>query len=249
MLNNKWPLYQNPQNNDYLYAHNFKQVIDTISLHKGYKPNSQSLLEEFKANADNAAVREALLCMLLVDLIDSQENHQDNYTIPPTNIKRCTMGTLISPILTAYKGDLTSTVIAAMCTLVIDNVPDDRDAHNIWVIAEHIRHFAIEGRNIIKTKLSNSLKPNATTAKEDAQPGHKQGTTKAKIENMPVHIANVSCSITWALNSDLKITVPLQVRLVFLHAILTGNNFTGYWSDVDNRLRKWEADYGNQLSA
>ncbi|KAF8576963.1 hypothetical protein K439DRAFT_1622457 [Ramaria rubella] len=187
-------IFINPQNNDYLYAHDLKQAIDTISSRKRYKPNSQSLLEEFKANM--------------------------------TNIKRCTMGTLILPILTAYKGDLTSMVIAAMHALVIDNLPDDRDAH----------------------KLSNSLKPNTTNVKEYTQPRNKPGTTKAKIKDVPVHIADVSCSIALALNGDLKIMVPLEVRLAFLRAILAENNFTDYWGDVDDRLRKWEADYGNQLS-
>ncbi|KAF8579128.1 hypothetical protein K439DRAFT_1620756 [Ramaria rubella] len=193
-------------------------------------------------------VREALLCTLLVNLIDSQENCQDDYTIPPaldTNIKRCMMGTLISPILTAYKGNLTSMVIAAMRALAIDNVPDDRDTHKIWVIAERIRHFAIKGCNIIKTKVTHNhtvvYVTNIFTAFE-------LSTMKAKIEDVPVHIADVSCSITWALNGDLKITVPLQVRLAFLCAILAENNFTDYWGDVDDRLCKWEADYGNQLS-
>ncbi|KAF8581130.1 hypothetical protein K439DRAFT_1619282 [Ramaria rubella] len=137
-------------------------------------------------------------------------------------------------MLMAYRGDLIPAILGVIRALSIDNIPDNRDAHKINIIAERIRHFATEGRNVIKSKIVASLKaPSTVTGKQD---------------EVPLHITDLSCNIAWALNSDIKITVPLQVRIAFLCAVLAVGQFTDYWNTVNDRLRKWEMDYGSQLS-
>ncbi|KAF8579604.1 hypothetical protein K439DRAFT_1620436 [Ramaria rubella] len=241
----KRSMYQAHQANVSQYVHNYKQAMDALSACKRFKPNSQAKFEEFKANTDNPTAREVLLCTTILEMYDARETCNEEDSIPSDQPKEITMATLISPMLTAYRGDLLPAVLGVIRALSIDNIPDDRDTHTINIIAERIRHFVTEGQNVIKSKIAASLKaPSTVTGKQD---------------EVPLHITDLSCNKAWALNGDIKIMAPLQVRITFLHAVLAEGQFTDYWNAVDNRqvgdglrqsaLRVDQQDYLHPLSS
>ncbi|KAF8519285.1 hypothetical protein JB92DRAFT_3141784 [Gautieria morchelliformis] len=129
-----------------------------------YKPHISAILDEWVQFEDQPVAQELVLLGAMLDILNNS-SHVKAYKIPPglkernTNLRKYTFGIVLSPILTAYRGNVIPAVLNTMRELNLTNVPDSKDEDQIKIVGTEIRSLATEVHNIIKAKLVNSTLP------------------------------------------------------------------------------------------
>ncbi|KAF8499408.1 hypothetical protein JB92DRAFT_3124923 [Gautieria morchelliformis] len=143
----------------------------------------------------------------------------DSWAESQTNIKKYTNCIILSPKLTAYRGNIALAVLNTMRELNIHDLPAAQHEDRIQAVITEISTEATTARNMVKKHVLESLVP----------------TGKHR------HISDLCHAMIKKSMTGLAMTTYTQVRMAFIRTVIreTGDA-KDTWELIDKRLREWE---------
>ncbi|KAF8503040.1 hypothetical protein JB92DRAFT_3123545 [Gautieria morchelliformis] len=143
----------------------------------------------------------------------------DSWADCQTNIKKYTNCIILSPKLTAYRGNIALAVLNTMCELHIHELPAAEHEDRIQAVITEISTKATTARNMIKKLVLYSL---------GAPSRHR-------------HISDLCHALIKKSVTGLAMTTYTQVHMPFIHTVICETSDTKEtWELVDKRLHEWE---------
>ncbi|KAF8514685.1 hypothetical protein JB92DRAFT_3115469 [Gautieria morchelliformis] len=146
----------------------------------------------------------------------------DSWAESQTNIKKYTNCIILSPKLTAYRGNIALAVLNTMRELNIHDLPAAQHEDRIQAVITEISTEATTARNMVKKHVLESLVP----------------TGKHR------HISDLCHAMIKKSMTGLAMTTYTQVRMAFIphgiHFIRETGDAKDTWELIDKRLREWE---------
>ncbi|KAF8492907.1 hypothetical protein JB92DRAFT_2835297 [Gautieria morchelliformis] len=199
-----------------------QQLVATLKSRKKYKPATAALLDSWAESQNDPLSRELIILDAVLSTLPDENLGQAQYQISrglKMNIKKYTQSIILSPMLTAYKGNIASAVLNVMRELNICKLPAAAHEDQIQVVITEISAEATTIRNIIKKQIIESL------------------PEQAKLH----HISDLCHTILKKSGTGLGMTTYTQVRMAFLRTVVREHlDARDTWDLVDKTLRDWE---------
>ncbi|KAF8485508.1 hypothetical protein JB92DRAFT_3026575 [Gautieria morchelliformis] len=201
---------------------NAVQLVAALKSRKKYTPNCAALLDSWAESQGDPLARELILLDAILQAIPDDHTSHTQYHIPKglkTNIKKYTNCIILSPKLTAYRGNIALAVLNTMRELNIHDLPAAQHEDRIQAVITEISTEATTARNMVKKHVLESLVP----------------TGKHR------HISDLCHAMIKKSMTGLAMTTYTQVRMAFIRTVIreTGDA-KDTWELIDKRLREWE---------
>ncbi|KAF4584013.1 hypothetical protein EYR40_002511 [Pleurotus pulmonarius] len=178
--------------------------------------------------------RAALLFAEVVEIVDiikqKAQQRVEEWKVSENLKKSITTfakGIILSPTITMYRGNgPAEKVLHAMQTLGIRDMPHPDDLSNMQKVLTEIRHQLTIARNLVKTRICDSIEEDSATR----------------------NIGDLAMALT--AGTPIQPTVQLLVRLAFLrwHAVSYASlDETQWWPRVDDTLKTWRSTCPTEL--
>ncbi|KAF8501216.1 hypothetical protein JB92DRAFT_2977064 [Gautieria morchelliformis] len=204
---------------------NAVQLVAALRSRKKYTPNCAALLDSWAESQGDPLACELILLNAILQAIPDDHTSHAQYHIPKglkTNIKKYTNCIILSPKLTAYRGNIALAVLNTMRELNIHDLPAAQHEDRIQAVITEISTEATTARNMVKKHVLESLVP----------------TGKHR------HISDLCHAMIKKSMTGLAMTTYTQVRMAFIphgiHFIRETGDAKDTWELMDKRLQEWE---------
>ncbi|KZP29459.1 hypothetical protein FIBSPDRAFT_815986 [Athelia psychrophila] len=185
---------------------------------------SASDFESFM-KASDVAEHMMILMATVLEVRDGLEAQKavDEWRVPnqlKANIKVYSHAFVLSPLINSYRGKASESLLEAMRELEIAEIPPTKETGQVKILITSISSTLTGQRNVLKTKISDSLKPESPTR----------------------NIAALANAVIG--KSRIKPTLQLYIRLAFIrfHVVnypsIEDENF---WIRVDQTMEDWRS--------